>query len=101
MNDIGKLSQSIKTIQVLPADVDPWASTTYREAGIYFSLKSQWYHIVDGEGVNHGVAKKVFESVFIEVDPKPLTSDIDGIKEEIFLKTIALLSGRASEFKDL
>lgn len=98
MIDTGKLAQSIAAIRIYEG-TDQFNRTSYPSAGVYYHHASLWYYIV-GDMVQ-GIPKAVFESVFIEVDPKPTGVDIDGIKEEIFLKTVALLSGRASEFKDL
>lgn len=101
MIDTGKLAQSGKTLQILDIELDPWVASSYKQTGVYYSPKSCWYFLFDGVHIQ-GIAKGTFEAVFIEVDPKPAhVVDVDGIKEDIFLKTVALLSGRASEFKDL
>lgn len=101
MIDTGKLMQSGKTLQVLDFELDPWMASSYKQAGVYYSPKSCWYFLFDGVQIQ-GIAKNLFEAVFVEVDPKPIgVVDVVGIKDEIFLKTVALLSGRASEFKDL
>lgn len=101
--DTGKLAQSTKTIQVLSADVNPWDMTSYSNPGLYYSLKANWYFFIkEGYAAPQGIPKDVFESIFVEVDPQQsVASTADGIKDEIFLKTVALLSGRAAEFKDL
>jgi len=98
MTDIGKLVQSAMTIRLYDV-VDPYNTVSYPGAGVYYNPTNQTYYLV-GNTV-YGISKSAFEAVFVEVDPKPISVDIDGIKEEIFLKTVALLSGRASEFKDL
>lgn len=101
MIDTGKLMQSGKTLQILGNELDPFKYDSYTQAGVYYHAKANWYFFTDGTSVQ-GIPKALFESAFIEVDPKPTgVVDVDGIKEEIFLKTVALLSGRASEFKDL
>lgn len=101
MIDTGKLMQSGKTLQILDIELDPWMTSSYKQAGVYYSPKACWYFLFDGVQIQ-GIAKSLFEAVFVEVDPTPaIASGVDGIKDEIFLKTVALLSGRASEFKDL
>lgn len=98
MIDTGKLTQSIATIRIYEG-TDQYNRTGYPSAGVYYHHATQYYYIVGD--VVYGVPKALFEEVFIEVDPKPISVGVDGIKDEIFLKTVALLSGRASEFKDL
>lgn len=100
MIDTGKLVQSFTTLQYYDGPKgDEWKRESYPCAGVYYSNATQCYYLVAESA--YGIPKALYEAIFKEVDPKPMSTDVDGIKEEIFLKTVALLSGRASEFKDL
>lgn len=91
------LIKSKTKLQIVGKDIDPWQSSSYQSDGIYFSLQSNWYFLVKAGSVQ-GVSKEIFEANFID-DVEQDKSE--GVDEDLFLKTVALLSNRASEFKYL
>lgn len=100
MIDTGNLVISHKTVKILGKDIDPWMITSYPESGLYYSEKASWYFLTDKKTVQ-GVPKEIFEATFVETNNKPTEQVQSGFDEELFLKTIALLSGKASDYKQL
>lgn len=100
MIDTGKLLTSNKTLKILDIDTDPWQVGSYRESGIYYSSKNAWYFFFDGTKVS-GIAKEIIEALLSENDNKPVEQGESGFNEQLFLKTVALLSGKASDYKQL
>ena len=100
MLDTEKLLISNKTLKMLDTATDPWMASNYPEKGIYYSSKVNWYFFTDGKAVQ-GVPKELFEMAFSEADNKPNQQINSELNQELFLKTVALLSGKALDYKNL
>lgn len=100
MIDTGKLLTSNKTLKILEGEIDPWQISSYPESGIYYSKKANWYFFTDGK-TTQGVPKELLELAFSTNENKPVEQGESGFNEQLFLKTIALLSGKASDYKQL
>lgn len=101
MIDTGNLAISHKTVKILGKDIDPWMMSSYKESGVYYSEKTCWYFLTDAKASTYGLPKEIFEAVFVETNNKPVEQGESGFNEQLFLKTIALLSGKASDYKQL
>lgn len=100
MIDTNNLLISNKTLKILESDIDPWQVSSYPESGIYYSKKANWYFFTDGKTVQ-GVPKELLELAFSTTENKPTEHGKSELNEQLFLKTIALLSGKASDYKQL
>lgn len=90
---------SKKSIQFLSQDADAWKIESYQSDGVYYSNKNQYYFLVFN-GVIGSISKASFEGLFHEVNSSPIIGS-GGFNEEFFLKTIAMLTGKVSEYKNL
>ena len=100
MIDTNAFLISNKTLKILESDIDPWQISSYPESGIYYSKKANWYFFTDGK-TTQGVPKELFELAFSTNENKPTEQVQSWLDEQLFLKTIALLSGKASDYKQL
>lgn len=100
MIDTNAFLISNKTLKILESDIDPWQISSYPESGIYYSKKANWYFFTDGK-ITQGVPKELLELAFSTNENKPTEQVQSGLDEQLFLKTIALLSGKASDYKQL
>lgn len=90
---------SKKSIQFLPADLDPWKAESYSHDGIYYSNKNQYYFFIFN-GAMGSVPKALFEGIFHEANPSPNIISA-GFNEDFFLKTIAMLTSNTDNYKKL
>lgn len=93
------LITSNHSIKQLPMDLNPWDINSYTGNGIYYSIKAGWYFFIFGNKLN-GCPAEIFEGLFNQNKLVKVENEC-AINEDLYLKTIAMLTGKVQDYKIL